>query len=374
MSSHRSTTRSPTPGDASCRGRSSTRQPIADRFGVNPTDLTCLELLAGEAAMSPTRLAELSGLTTGAVTGVLDRLERAGIVRRAPDRDDRRRVAVRRPAGADGRAGRALRTLPDRRRGVAGDRPGAPMQTSPDALDRVIGTLEAETARLRASVRGGMVGDTFVAPTGAATRGRLTLQLRRRKARRPQGRPRAAGADGPRDARVPTPAGRPERRRELAPRTVPRRDPGRPDGDGARHDPVPETRRSTSGRERPRCASSRPSHGPSRSTAGSPTSTPISARSGLLSLELRGGANHVRLRLPRPEGTVRIMLAGGASEVRIDRPAGTAVSVSLRGAVSHLRFDGHRRAGADAGDRRSARRATPARRPDRDRAQRREPA
>ena len=45
--------------------------------------------------MTPSRLAELSGLTSGAVTGVLDRLERAGFVRRESDPTDRRSLLVR---------------------------------------------------------------------------------------------------------------------------------------------------------------------------------------------------------------------------------------------------------------------------------------
>jgi DNA-binding MarR family transcriptional regulator len=62
--------------------------------GVNPTDLgaLCLLLLHGPAPAG--RLAELTGLTTGAVTGVIDRLERGGFVRRELDPADRRKVIV----------------------------------------------------------------------------------------------------------------------------------------------------------------------------------------------------------------------------------------------------------------------------------------
>ncbi len=69
-------------------------QAIADALGIGPTDLHCINLLDLEGAMSAGRLAELMGLTTGAVTGVLDRLEGAGMVRREPDPSDRRRVIV----------------------------------------------------------------------------------------------------------------------------------------------------------------------------------------------------------------------------------------------------------------------------------------
>lgn len=69
----------------------------ADRLGLHSTDWGCV-LLLNEALPEPLtagQLAELTGLTTGAVTGVLDRLEHAGFVQRARDPDDRRRVIVR---------------------------------------------------------------------------------------------------------------------------------------------------------------------------------------------------------------------------------------------------------------------------------------
>ena len=62
--------------------------------GLNPTDLgsLCLLLLHGPAPAG--RLAELTGLTTGAVTGVVDRLEAGGFVHREVDPADRRKVIV----------------------------------------------------------------------------------------------------------------------------------------------------------------------------------------------------------------------------------------------------------------------------------------
>ena len=54
---------------------------------------------------------------------------------------------------------------------------------------------------------------------------------------------------------------------------------------------------------------------------------------------MRGGANHVRIRLPHPDGTVRLAVAGGASHVRFDRPTGVPVALRVRGGVSRLRFD-----------------------------------
>jgi DNA-binding MarR family transcriptional regulator len=69
-------------------------QAIATRLGISPADLETMDLLSLHGPLTPGRLAELTGLTTGAITGVVDRLERAGFVRRERDAADRRRVFV----------------------------------------------------------------------------------------------------------------------------------------------------------------------------------------------------------------------------------------------------------------------------------------
>ena len=70
-------------------------QAIADGLGLNVTDHKCLGFLldAGEP-ITAGQLGALTGLTTGAVTGILDRLEKAGFVRRKRDENDRRRVLI----------------------------------------------------------------------------------------------------------------------------------------------------------------------------------------------------------------------------------------------------------------------------------------
>jgi DNA-binding MarR family transcriptional regulator len=69
-------------------------QSVADVLGLHITDHKCLDLIRQYGAMPAGRLAELTGLTTGAVTGIIDRLEKAGYVRRANDPKDRRRTIV----------------------------------------------------------------------------------------------------------------------------------------------------------------------------------------------------------------------------------------------------------------------------------------
>jgi DNA-binding MarR family transcriptional regulator len=69
-------------------------QAIADVLGLHITDHKCLDLITRYGSMPAGRLAELTGLTTGAVTGIIDRLEEAGYVRRTNDPKDRRRTIV----------------------------------------------------------------------------------------------------------------------------------------------------------------------------------------------------------------------------------------------------------------------------------------
>ncbi|QQQ76906.1 MarR family transcriptional regulator [Saccharothrix sp. 6-C] len=77
---------------------------VAERMGLSPTDEKCLDLaLRAEGPITAGRIAELSGLSTGAVTGVIDRLERAGYVRRVRDPHDRRKVLVEVTVGDEGR-------------------------------------------------------------------------------------------------------------------------------------------------------------------------------------------------------------------------------------------------------------------------------
>jgi DNA-binding MarR family transcriptional regulator len=69
-------------------------QAMASRLGINSTDLECLDLVSFGSEVTAGALAEKTGLTTGAITTAIDRLERAGFVRRRRDDADRRKVIV----------------------------------------------------------------------------------------------------------------------------------------------------------------------------------------------------------------------------------------------------------------------------------------
>jgi DNA-binding MarR family transcriptional regulator len=67
---------------------------LAKKLELSRTDMRCLDLIGRDGPLTAGRLAEASGLTTGAVTFILDRLEGAGLVMRRRDTEDRRRVWV----------------------------------------------------------------------------------------------------------------------------------------------------------------------------------------------------------------------------------------------------------------------------------------
>jgi DNA-binding MarR family transcriptional regulator len=86
--------------DVIARYRAATNRDVAfdklaaAKLGVSVTDLHCLNVIESRAGLTAGELAVESGLTTGAVTAVIDRLERAGYARRVRDEHDRRKVKV----------------------------------------------------------------------------------------------------------------------------------------------------------------------------------------------------------------------------------------------------------------------------------------
>jgi DNA-binding MarR family transcriptional regulator len=125
---------------------------VAERMGLSTTDHKALALLLQAGTMTAGELADLTGLTTGAITGVIDRLERGGYVQRARDPHDRRKVVVQptldphqeklledvfRPLAA------AMRQLVERY-------DEQELRLIQDYTERAIVVLKEQTARLRA--------------------------------------------------------------------------------------------------------------------------------------------------------------------------------------------------------------------------------
>lgn len=70
-------------------------QAVAERLGLNVIDLRCLRLAREAPEPTAGHLAKITGLTTGTITGLLDRLEKGHFIRRERDPEDRRKVIVK---------------------------------------------------------------------------------------------------------------------------------------------------------------------------------------------------------------------------------------------------------------------------------------
>jgi DNA-binding MarR family transcriptional regulator len=92
---------------------------VAKKFKLSRTDMRCLDLLGRLGPMTAGQLADETGLSTGAVTFLLDRLEESGMVKRRRDTDDRRRVWVELVPSAHRRLARAQQPIVEEMREVA---------------------------------------------------------------------------------------------------------------------------------------------------------------------------------------------------------------------------------------------------------------
>jgi DNA-binding MarR family transcriptional regulator len=70
------------------------RNAMSESAGLNPTDMECIRLLFLKGVSTPSELSRHTGLTSGATTAMLDRLERAGLIERRPNPDDRRGTLI----------------------------------------------------------------------------------------------------------------------------------------------------------------------------------------------------------------------------------------------------------------------------------------
>jgi DNA-binding MarR family transcriptional regulator len=120
----------------------------AELAGLNRTDWRCLDLLGTRGSMTAGQLADAAHLTTGAVTGVLDHLEAAGLVRRVRDTADRRRVIVQVTDEVERRAARAYGPLIEESAEVMGVFDVDQLEVITDFVRRERGLLTRHTARL----------------------------------------------------------------------------------------------------------------------------------------------------------------------------------------------------------------------------------
>ena len=319
-------------------------------LGLNSTDLRCLALIASEGNPTPGRLAELSGLTSGAITGVMDRLEKAGYLTRALDPKDRRRTTLELNEGRVRELALAFApAAADADRLAAAS--GLGQAPARDFLNGLAAAFAGAAARLSVAARGGMVGDEYVAPLGDVTRAQLVLSSgapRLNVDKRLLGQQLRVVAEtaatrlrlsaGPENETLVTARfdGPPPRARHSDDGLVVLRYPRRLVDPRARASDV---------RLNPRVEWAIDVAGGVTDLEGDLRKVKVSG------VQLRGGVNHVDLVLPAADGAVRLSFAGGSSRLYLSRPRGTGIDLRLSGGASHLEFDG-RQLGSQSGGQR----------------------
>jgi len=124
---------------------------IAARLGMSAGEWRCYTLLSQQGPMTASRLAELSGFTTGAITGIVDRLERARCVRRQPNPEDRRSVILHplRVQEIERRTRPIFASLGRAMDAIAAGYTKKELASIASYLRQTIQTLHVETRRLR---------------------------------------------------------------------------------------------------------------------------------------------------------------------------------------------------------------------------------
>ncbi|HEX5465471.1 MAG TPA: MarR family transcriptional regulator [Candidatus Limnocylindrales bacterium] len=313
-------------------------------LSLSQVDLETLDLLRREGRQTAGRLAEATGLTTSAATRQIDRLEAAGYVRRTTDPADRRRAVV---APVPERIGPQDPLIPGLAESLARRLDGydaAKLDVAQDAVQRVVAALGDEAARWRspdaplptATTEGGESS----APLAGATHGRLVF---------PTGSPPLTISAGSRtdllyEARFVGGTPRVRVRVRLA-RTVlleaghgsglPRVD-VRSGVVTFRFPGLPFLRQGGRGTVR-----LNPAIPWSISVSGGLSQLEADLRGlAIERIQIAGGANRGRLTLGPARGAVQILIAGGANDLTIRRPAGTGVEVEAGGGITKLTLDG----------------------------------
>ena len=295
-------------------------QTIAIRLGLSESDIDALELLIDTGAATAGKLSEVMGLTTGAVTRVVDRLEQAGYVRRVTDPADRRRVVVELVPERVATIESLLEAL-ERAAAEEVDR-YSPEQlaTINDFLGRMATLTQSESARLRTLTEDDASEPTgpseHSAPLGGLESARLTFRSGAQELRLRSGRSALelyrARFDGAtpqvrvRDGRVVVQyRGMPfDWRKRVATIVL--------------NTSIPWTIEAIGGVHR--------------------------VEADLRDVDVRrftlvGGSERIQLELGRPRGDVLVRVVGGAKSVRFERPAGVPIRLRLQGGVGQVEID-----------------------------------
>jgi DNA-binding MarR family transcriptional regulator len=295
---------------------------VAAKLGLNRTDLDCLSILHLAGSATAGELAEITGLTTGAMTGVIDRLVQAGYVQRDADPADRRRVIVRAVAPGGRAVGELFAPMHQAIERLYERYSDEELAVLLDLNERLLPIMQEETARLRRPETDGTAAPTTVhsSPLGDLAGARLEF-------------PRGA-------AQVNVRAG--DAMDALYRAQVDRSGPAVSAQEGT---VTVSYKRSGFrwGRAGQTEIELNPSIPWSVSVRGGASRLRADLRGlPLRELEMTGGLSHAEVTLPVPATTVEISLTGGVHDLTIHRPAGVALRVRIRGGMSNLRLDTQR--------------------------------
>ncbi len=290
----------------------------AARVGMNVTDLQVTDILDTVGPMTAGQIADLMGLTTGAITGMIDRLGKAGLVRRERDPNDGRRVIVELTSSQE--ALRAAGPIFDSvGRGwdqIATSYSDEQLIFLLEFLKRCNAISRQEISRLREAP--GDEGRAFSAPLDGVTQGQLVVVSAMSRldliaesgiaalctARFEGSPPNVRVEAGHVTIRYPQRLWLLNREQRSAEMTLNSAVPWQI----AIHGGASEITARLNGLD-------------------------------LIDLEVKGGMSMIRLELPYPARAVPIRISGGASEIVIQRPSGVAVRAHLKGWVSEFSFD-----------------------------------
>ena len=304
---------------------------LAAQLGISPTDLECLALLQEFGPSTAGQLAEVLSLTTGAITGVVDRLGAVGFVVRDSDPADRRRVIVRPIDERMAELARVYEPVLDEAAQVLQTYSEADLRLILDFEQRAADVFRGQTLRLKGDRMPSAASPGFSAPLGGVREGSLEF------------------ANGASELFIYSGDERDELYRATfeGPHPTVRVQDGhivfryKRMGllDWGKHTGVVTVTTAIPWRIALR---------------GGASAVSMDARDlELQELLVDGGANKFEAFLPYPRGTVRILADGGVSRFDLQRPAGVAAQVQIHGGANRMHFD-DQRFGAVGGDLRLA--------------------
>jgi DNA-binding MarR family transcriptional regulator len=305
---------------------------VAALYGLNRTDLRCLAILYKRGRMTAGELAEETGLTPGAITTVLDRMEKGGYANRVPDPADRRRVLIVSTVAAREVGARIYGEVEVASQRLLEPREEQEITAVRDYLRGAREVYEEQTGQVAAAMSG-------AAGTAAAV---------------------TADEGGPAESSAPVVPGGAARLEfsKGAARVVLRGEAGMTELYRGHFDgPAPDVLVNgntmvVQQRRRFRPFDWRGQSSDITLNAGLPWV--ILFRGGMWqldadlrgmqiqSVEIKGGASQVEIWLPLPRGIVPVRLSGGASRILVHRPAGAAMRAEVGGGASQLVFDDQR--------------------------------